>query len=228
MRNKGFFWFLTILLTAVCVYQLSFTWVASNVENKASKEADARVNELFAKHKQEGTTMAELPNDTEVDLTLPEARELAKAAFVNQILKEKAESKVYPVFGSTFTDVKKRSLAFGLDLVGGMSVTLEISVPEMVKSYIKNPRDIRFKKPFDRAVAKYNARGGNFIDIFQKENEAVNKDMPLVRLFAISELQELSINSSNSEVVAFLKDKAASSMDGVEMIMNRRINQFGV
>jgi len=228
MRNKGFFWFLTILLTAVCVYQLSFTWVASNVENKASKEADARVNELFAKHKQEGTTMAELPNDTEVDLTLPEARELAKAAFVNQILKEKAESKVYPVFGSTFTDVKKRSLAFGLDLVGGMSVTLEISVPEMVKSYIKNPRDIRFKKPFDRAVAKYNTRGGNFIDIFQKENEAVNKDMPLVRLFAISELQELSINSSNSEVVAFLKDKAASSMDGVEMIMNRRINQFGV
>ncbi len=228
MRNKGFFWFLTILLTAVCVYQLSFTWVASNVENKASKEADARVNELFAKHKQEGTTMAELPNDTEVDLTLPEARELAKAAFVNQILKEKAESKVYPIFGSTFTDVKKRSLAFGLDLVGGMSVTLEISVPEMVKSYIKNPRDIRFKKPFDRAVAKYNARGGNFIDIFQKENEAVNKDMPLVRLFAISELQELSINSSNSEVVAFLKDKAASSMDGVEMIMNRRINQFGV
>lgn len=228
MRNKGFFWFLTILLTAVCVYQLSFTWVTSNVENKASKEADARVNELFAKHKQEGTTVAELPNDTKVDLTLPEAKELAKAAFVNQILKEKAESKVYPIFGSTFTDVKKRSLAFGLDLVGGMSVTLEISVPELVKSYVKNPRDIRFKKVYDRAVANYNSNGGDFVDIFAKENEKVNKSMPLVRMFAISEVQELSINSSNSDVIRFLKDKAASSMDGVEMIMNRRINQFGV
>ena len=41
MRLKGFFWFLSILLTAVCVYQLSFTWVASNVENKAAKEAEA-------------------------------------------------------------------------------------------------------------------------------------------------------------------------------------------
>ena len=29
MRNKGFFWFLTILLTAICVYQLSFTWVSN-------------------------------------------------------------------------------------------------------------------------------------------------------------------------------------------------------
>jgi hypothetical protein len=44
---------------------------------------------------------------------------LSKDRF-NQILKEKAETPVYPIFGSTFQDVKKRSLAFGLDLVGGM------------------------------------------------------------------------------------------------------------
>ena len=46
MRLKGFFWFLSILLTAVCVYQLSFTWVASNVESKAAKEADLKVKML--------------------------------------------------------------------------------------------------------------------------------------------------------------------------------------
>jgi hypothetical protein len=40
MRIKGFFWFLTILLTAVCLYQLSFTWVANDVESQAGKEAD--------------------------------------------------------------------------------------------------------------------------------------------------------------------------------------------
>ena len=46
MRLKGFFWFLTILLTAVCVYQLSFTSVASGVERKAEKEAVLKVEQL--------------------------------------------------------------------------------------------------------------------------------------------------------------------------------------
>ena len=39
MRIKGFFWFLTILLTVVCLYQLSFTWVANDVEAEAEKQA---------------------------------------------------------------------------------------------------------------------------------------------------------------------------------------------
>ena len=45
MRNKGFFWFLTILLTAICLYQLSFTYVSNSEEKKAEKEAQARVEE---------------------------------------------------------------------------------------------------------------------------------------------------------------------------------------
>ena len=133
MRNKGFFWFLTILLTAVCVYQLSFTWVSSSIETKADKEANERVADL-KKEAASNNNIGFLPNNTQVDFSKPEAEELAKAAFINQILKEKAETKVYPLIGSTFSEVKKRSLAFGLDLVGGMSVTLEISVPELVKS----------------------------------------------------------------------------------------------
>ena len=48
MRNKGFFWFITILLTAVCIYQLSFTWVASNEESRAEKQAQQKVIELKA------------------------------------------------------------------------------------------------------------------------------------------------------------------------------------
>ncbi|MBI1835737.1 MAG: protein translocase subunit SecD [Flavobacteriia bacterium] len=228
MRNKGFFWFLTILLTAVCVYQLSFTWVASNVEGKANKEADARVNELFAKVKSKGETLAELPNDTEVDITNPEARELAKAAFLNQILKEKADTKVYPGIGSTFSDVKKSSLAFGLDLVGGMSVTLEISIPGMVEEYANNKRDIRFKKAFDRAVSVYNAQGGDFIEVFAEANQEVNNGTKLAKLIKVSEFTNLKFDSSDNDVISALKEKATSSMEGVELIMSRRINQFGV
>ena len=70
MRNKGFFWFITILLTGICVYQLSFTWVSNNVEKKAEKEANALVAELKAEAmKTDG--IGYLPNNTTVDFTIP-------------------------------------------------------------------------------------------------------------------------------------------------------------
>ena len=101
MRNKGFFWFLTILLTVVCVYQLSFTWVTSNEEKKADKEANFMVDSLMQAAKTNGN-IGTLPNGEEIDFAFPESAELAKAAFVNQILKEKANTSVYPVLGSNF------------------------------------------------------------------------------------------------------------------------------
>jgi SecD/SecF fusion protein len=227
MRNKGFFWFLTILLTAVCVYQLSFTWVSSSIETKADKEANERVADL-KKEAASNNNIGFLPNNTQVDFSKPEAEELAKAAFINQILKEKAETKVYPLIGSTFSEVKKRSLAFGLDLVGGMSVTLEISIPELVQNFARNPRDLQFKKPFDSAYKIYTSQGGDFISIFAEENKRINNGMKLNRLFATTDMEGLGINSSDSDVEDFLKNLATSSMDGVEQIMERRINQFGV
>jgi SecD/SecF fusion protein len=227
MRNKGFFWFLTITLVVVCVYQLSFTWVSNSVEQKAEKEALIRVDELREEVKKTGE-MAMLPNGTSVDFSKPEDEELAKAAYINQILKEKANTKVYPVFGSKFQDVKRKSLAFGLDLVGGMSVTLEVSVPELVKSFARNQRDAKFKKPFDAALRTHLNKGGDFITLFEEEFRKQNGSSLLVRELALTEIDELNKNSSNSEVVSFLRNKVSSSMDGVEQIMNKRINQFGV
>ena len=227
MRNKGFFWFLTILLTAVCVYQLSFTWVSGSIETKADKEANERVADL-KKEAAGNNNIGFLPNNTQVDFSKPEAEELAKAAFINQILKEKADTKVYPLIGSTFSEVKKRSLAFGLDLVGGMSVTLEISIPDLVANFARNPRDLQFKKPYESAYDIYTSQGGDFISIFSDENSRINNGMKLNRLFATTDMEGLGINSSDEDVEDFLRNIASSSMDGVEQIMNKRINQFGV
>lgn len=227
MRNKGFFWFLTILLTAVCVYQLSFTWVSINVENDAEREALLRVEELKKEAATNGDSVT-LNNGTTIDFSKPESFELAKAAMINQVLSEKAEKAVYPVIGTKFKDVKARSLAFGLDLVGGMSVTMEIDVPEFVKSYARNPRDLKFSKPFDAAYSIHTNQGGDFIDLFIEQFEKKNKGDKLARILALSEVKELSYNSSNADVANYFHDKIASSMDGVEQIMSRRINQFGV
>jgi SecD/SecF fusion protein len=227
MRNKGFFWFLTILLTAVCLYQLSFTWVTSNTEASAEKEAQIQLEKMITDAKSNGN-IAYLPNSTKVDFNDPEAKEIAKGALLNQILIDKAEKPVYPGVGSTFQDVKKRSLAFGLDLVGGMSVTLEISVPELIRSFARNQRDLQFTKPYEKAVSIYTSNGGDFLDIFEEQNKKFNGNKLVVRLLNIEEIDELNINSSNSDVFNFLRTKVESSMEGVELILEKRINQFGV
>jgi len=226
MRNKGFFWTLTTALIVVCLYQLSFTWVSENVEAKAKKEAAERVEQLKLDAAKDNN-IGYLPNGTRVDFSQPESDELASAAFINQILKEKADNKVYPILGSTFAEVKKRSLAFGLDLVGGMSVTMEISVPDLIENLARNPRDIKFKKAFESAKQIYGTEGGDFIKVFRDENKKLNNDQ-LVKLFSISEMDGLGMKSTDEDVENYIRKILSSSMDGVEQIMNRRINQFGV
>jgi SecD/SecF fusion protein len=224
MRLKGFFWFLSILLTAVCVYQLSFTWVASNVESKAAKEADLKVKMLRDEAKATGG-IAILPNNTTVDFNNPEAVELARAAFINEILREKGEKPVYPVLGSTFGEVKKMSLAFGLDLVGGMSVTVEISYPDLIKGHVKSITDPKFTKPFDRAVSDYNQNGGDFIGTFIAAYKKANGSLPLSYII---KGEGIGIKTSDAQVENYLRELVASSMKGIEDIIGRRINQFGV
>ena len=224
MRLKGFFWFLTILLTAVCVYQLSFTSVASGVERKAEKEAVLKVEQLKREAKVTGDSVL-LPNNTKVDIFSPEGAELAKSAYINEILRSKAEKPVYPVLGATFSEVKKLSLAFGLDLVGGMSVTMEISYPDLIRSHVKNQKDLKFRKPFDAAMASYNRNGGDFLDIFIASYQKINKGLPLNYII---KADGLGIKSSDSDIESYFRKLIASSMDGVEQIISRRINQFGV
>jgi SecD/SecF fusion protein len=226
MRNRVFFWILTGVLLAICLYQLSFTWVTSKVEKEAERKAEIEVAAVRKKAATAGDSTT-LPNGTVVNFVSPEAQALAKSAYINQILKEKSDKPVYPILGTSFSDTKKRSMAFGLDLVGGMSVTLEISVPELIKSYVRNPRDLRFKRAYDKAVATYNSKGGDFISLFLQENKKINK-APVVQLLATSEIEGLGMKSSDDDVEAFFRKITSSSMDGVELIMSRRINQFGV
>ena len=82
MRNKGFFWFLTILLTVICIYQLSFTYFSNSVEVKADKASAQKVDDIFAAMEKSGDSVLYLPNNTSVNISDPEAKELAKAAFV--------------------------------------------------------------------------------------------------------------------------------------------------
>jgi len=228
MRNKGFFWFLTILVAIVCVYQISFTFVVYRVEKSAEKYANEQLDSLKSAVQNLTDKTILLPNGVEVVLNDVEGEDIIVNYYTNAYLIEKGEKKVSWT-GATYNDAKNRSINLGLDLKGGMSVTLEVSIPDLVKNEAVNPRNARFANPYDKAVQIYRTSGGDFIDIFVAEYRKLNKDRKLIDDFYSSANSEvLSRDASDNKVIAYLREKVTSSLSGVENIMNRRINQFGV
>ena len=223
MSIKGFFWFLTILTAAICLYQLSCTWVANNTEADAEKQAISIVSKKKKEALANNNGIAYIgTNNDSINFNNPESEEIARGIITNQILKSKAEKPVYPLLGYTFSEVKKYSLAFGLDLVGGMSVTLEIDVPKFVKTLARRPSDKEFYIPFDKAVEKYNTKDDqDFIELFASEYSSYTEGGTLSSLFDLGDLD-------NAKIKKTLKDKVVKSMKGLDKIMSERINQFGV
>lgn len=225
MRNKGFFWFFTILLLVVSIYQISFSFIGSGIEKEAEQLAIERVEALKASA--EGDSV-KLPNGTYVNFnTDNEAYALAKAAFINEILKEKNEEVVF--LGNTFNEVKGKSVSLGLDLEGGMSVTLELSMSDLVKNAALNPRDLHFAKPYESALEEFNSKGGDFIDIFVAKHQEMYPDRLLIREFSSDDVVSKITNKATDEQTKdYLRSLSDGALDGVETIMENRINQFGV
>jgi len=226
MRNRGFFWFLTILLAVVSIYQISYTFVSNSVEKKVEQEVDIELDDYISQASKTGDTIT--IEGTVIDFRKPEGKENARVALINKKLKELGDAPVYPVLGSSFATVKQRSMAFGLDLVGGMSVTMEINIPELVKNYAQSERNPNFRKVFDAAIKDYTKQGGDFIKIFYQKHTEINKGLTLVSLFSLTDNEELNVRSSDQEVLAFLNERVRASMNGIEEIIDRRVNQFGV
>ena len=228
MRNKGFFWFFTILLAVVSIYQITFSFIGNNIENEAEKLAIERADELKEKATDSKLDSVKLPNGTYVNFKEDnEAYDIAKAAFVNEILKERNDDEVF--LGNTYNDVKEKSISLGLDLKGGMSVTLELSMSDLVKNAALNPRDLNFKKPYEQALEKYNTEGGDFIDLFAEAHAELFPDRKLIREFSTEQVvSEITNKATDDEVKKYLRGLSEGALDGVETIMENRINQFGV
>src|SRR5882724_3160903 len=120
MQGKGVVKFFAILLAIVCLYQLSFTWVAHKVKS------DAKV---YAR----GDTTKE-----------------------KVYLDSMATQPVYPILKHDYQYVSQQALALGLDLEGGMSVTMQISLNELVKKLSNNNTDPVFNQALNAAQVDVN------------------------------------------------------------------------
>jgi len=159
----------------------------------------------------------------------------AKNYAKGDLAKEKAyldsmsTEKVYPLLGFTYQAVKSKEINLGLDLKGGMNVTMEISLAELVKSLADNTTDANFNKALQNAQTQLNAGGKDYIKLFVDDFEKLNPGVKLADYFSNQDnASQLKPNASNSEVQSFLSKEAESAIDRSFTILRSRIDGFGV
>jgi SecD/SecF fusion protein len=221
MRNKGFFWSITIALALACIYQLSFTWATSGVEKDADVYAEEKIDSLVEN---------DVPSIMVGTDTLFLANNFDSSAIAIYYHDEYIKSKTNEVIhlGNTYAECKDKEMNLGLDLKGGMSATLEISVPDLVSALAGNTRSQEFRKPFEAAVERTDKGEGVFIDLFRTEYERINPEGNMAKMFHMHNPDEIKSDASNEAVVDFLKQQAVNALDGVEIIIEKRVNSFGV
>ncbi|MBC8173576.1 MAG: protein translocase subunit SecD, partial [Chitinophagales bacterium] len=208
MQGKGLVRFFLIVLTIVCLYQLSFTWVASNIENAAEDYAEKSVDPT-------------LQGDA-----LDEALADLKTEFLNQ----KSNETVYNIGIAKYNydEVKSRALNLGLDLQGGMSVVMEVSKYDLLKSLSNNPKNPALIAALDKARADDAAGKGDIINLFQKYYEDANPGSSLVTLYKSNDNKDLPVTASNDQVISFLKEAADNGINSTYTKLKERIDKFGV
>ncbi len=135
-----------------------------------------------------------------------------------------------PVFlGMTTTeDLMKQELGLGLDLQGGMSVILEVSPTEIVRA-LAGSRDPKVAAAISKAQERAATSSTNFVDLFAEEFKKVAPDTKLASIFSNSSNRgTLSLESSDSQVVSYIKKEVDGAFDRAFRIIQTRVDKFGV
>jgi len=213
MQNKSAIWAFTILLILACIFQISFTWVVGGVEEDARAEAAVKVDSLNAAN----------------NLTLYQ-QDSALQAFETEILLNKGGEEVYPVFGYTYSYCKKREINLGLDLQGGMHVTLEVSVPDMMVALAgSNKGNVEFNQILQRAREMQRTSQDDFVTLFSKAHQEVAPEYPLAAIFHNLENKEkIQADASNEEILSIIRTEAEDAITRTEQVLRKRVDNLGV
>jgi SecD/SecF fusion protein len=220
MQSKGLIKFFAIALALVCLYQLSFTYFARKVERDAQAYAQQERFVQMAREKAAG--------DEVLERVLTDSIIRAQERFY---LDSMMGQTVYNLGlrRYTFREVKERELNLGLDLRGGMNVTLEISVPAIVRALSGNSTDPTFLQAMERAAEAQRTSRDDFITLFGRAFQEVDPNASLAAIFSTVEMRDrITFTSTNEEVLRVLRREVNDAVDRSFQILRTRIDRFGV
>ena len=129
----------------------------------------------------------------------------------------------------TYAECKERTLNLGLDLKGGMNITLEVDLSDLVNKLSNNNQDPTYLKALNNARKELENSQTDFITLFKKAFLTLEPNGKLSAIFATMENKdEISLGSSNDEVETFLRNKAKSALGSTFEVLRKRIDKFGV
>ena len=206
MENRSAIWIFTVMLVLACLYQLSFNFFSSRFEDQAASFAV----------------------EASADDSL---KTMSAAERTRKYLIDSAGAQAYPVLGHSYRDVKDQELNLGLDLQGGMSVTLEVSVPELVENLSAKSKFPAFKTAMAQAREAQSSSNDDFITLFANAWDAnkVDGEEKLPKIFINRDYTEkFQEAKTDNDVIEILRVEAETAIDNTENILRQRIDRFGV
>lgn len=129
----------------------------------------------------------------------------------------------------TYREAKANEIALGLDLKGGMNVTMEISLDELIRNLANNPKDEAFNESLEAAIQKSKSTNRSLVDLFIDEYQSKNTGTGLASFFATTENASLiKATSTDAQVRSFLQREADNAIENSFKVLRTRIDKFGV
>ncbi len=208
MKLKGLVWFFTIALVLISIWELSYTFVVRNYESSVKAQATRLVKNQTA------------------NMNADEREETIKAK-TQHILDSTKEKEIYPLVGTTYQKCKEYELNLGLDLQGGMSVTMDVSLQKLLESLSNNPRDPALLRALQTANAQKVKSEENFVDLFSQAYITQNGEGKLSTLFS-GPNKEVKVGDNDNAVISKIKVIGKGAISQTYKILQKRIDKFGV
>jgi len=210
------------LLIIISVYQLSFTWFVNSHESAMDAKAKAQVSRLYPQ-----SAAQKYPGNKEEQALYQDTVEQALNARKKKLLDSTKDTKITP-WGTSYQKAKESELLLGLDLQGGISVTMDVALDGLIKGLANNAKDPQLVQALNLAIQKKQTQSGNLIDLFAQSYKELNPTGKLAPLFSNTNRNKISYDASDGTVIAYLHEQAIAAMKQTYQILDHRINQFGV
>ena len=144
-----------------------------------------------------------------------------------QYLDSIAAKKVW--FGYTLKECREKEINLGLDLKGGMNVTMEVSVPDILDALSGHNETPNYKEALALAKQKQKSSGADFVTLFIESFNEVDPNGQLASVFSTFELKDkVTLNSTNAEVEKVIREEVDGAIQNSFNVLRTRIDRFGV
>ncbi len=136
------------------------------------------------------------------------------------------------IYNYTYQECKARELVLGLDLQGGMNITLEVSTVDLIKTMANNSTDPDFLKAIALAQTNQATSDKDFVTLFGEawKTVAPGKRLASPAIFGNAANKDKidPYKSTDEDVLKVLTAEADAAIDRTFQVLRTRIDKFGV